>query len=91
MLWRVQRGKWLNPIAWTPTPGVTKGSGALNEVSVKVLGNKGTLTANNQKISDFNGMPPDNGSLIGFELDTGTNDKAPSTLTIRDIQVREAQ
>jgi 3-keto-disaccharide hydrolase len=90
-LWRVQRGKWLNPIAWTPSPVVTKGAGSLNEVSVKVVGNKGTLTINNQKVTDFTGQPPENGSLIGFELDTGGNDKSPSTLVLKSIEVREAQ
>jgi hypothetical protein len=90
-VWRKQRTKWLNPVAWTETPTVKKGSGAVNEVSVTVNGNHVVIDINGQQVTEFNGQPPDGGSQIGIDADCDKGNKNACTVTFTDIQVRAIQ
>lgn len=90
-VWRKQRSKWLNPVAWTETAAVKKGSGVVNEISVTVTGNHAVININGQKVTEFSGQPPDGGSQIGIDIEADKDNKASSVITITDIQVRAVQ
>jgi hypothetical protein len=64
-------------------------SGAVNEFSVSVNGNKGAFSTNGQKVTDFTGQPPDNGSIFGFLV--SANQSNPSTFVLKDLQLREVE
>jgi hypothetical protein len=63
--------------------------GGENEFSVSVSGNKGTFSINGKKLADFNGQPPPNGSIFGFNVNSGKSDKSPVTFVLKDLQLRE--
>lgn len=62
-------------------------SGVVNEVSVSVNGNMGAFSINGQRVADFTGQPPDNGSVFGFLV--SANKSNPSTFVLKDMQLRE--
>ncbi len=90
-VWRKQRAKWLNPVAWTESSAVKKGSGAVNELSVTVNGNHAVININGQKVTEFTGQAPDGGSQIGIDVDADKDNKSPCVVTITDFQVRAVQ
>jgi hypothetical protein len=90
-VWRKQHAKWLNPVAWTETPTVKKGSGAVNEISVTVTGKHAVVDINGQRVTEFDGQPPDGGSQIGIDADCDKDNKNACVVNITDIQVRAVQ
>jgi hypothetical protein len=90
-VWRGQRGKFLQPIKWTASDAIKKSSGDVNELSVAVKGKHAILFINGTKIAEFNGQPPDGGSLPGVDMATGSKDAADTVMMIKDIQVLAVQ
>ncbi len=88
-VYRLQKGKFLKPIAWTNSAAIKTGPGVVNQLSVAVNGNKAVITINGQKVAEFKGQAPDGGSLAGIDLTTGTDDTGPSTLILSNFEVRE--
>jgi hypothetical protein len=90
-VFRIQKGKLLRPVPYKENAAVQTGTKTTNEVSVIVDGKKATITINGKKAIDFTGQPPEEGSLIGFNLATGKDDKGSSTVTLKSIQLRELE
>ena len=90
-LGRRKNGKWIFPIAETPSDAIQKGTNVTNEISVTVNGNKATLAVNGKKITDYTGAPPEGGSVFGFDVGIGDDDQGPATLTLKSIQLREVE
>jgi hypothetical protein len=90
-IYRAQKGKFLQPIKWTASDAIKKTSGDTNEISVALKGNHAVLSINGTKIAEFNGQPPDGGSLPGLDMSTSKNDTADTTLTVKGFQVLAVQ
>jgi hypothetical protein len=88
---RVQKGKILTPVSARSNPAIARGTDVTNEISVTVNGNKGTLAINGQKAIEFTGSPPDGGSQFGFWVSGDKKDTGPSTLTLKNVQLRELE
>lgn len=65
-VWRRQRGKWLEQVAWREAAGANKGDGAINELRVTTVGNTATFYVNGQKFEALEGSAPENGQQIGL-------------------------
>jgi hypothetical protein len=87
-LFRLQRGKILQPIGWTPLPNVKIESGKPFEIEVVTRGANATFSVDGTKVAEFDGLPPEGGSLVGFEISSGPDDKAPSIINIQEYTVR---
>jgi hypothetical protein len=87
-LFRLQRGKLLQPITWTPLPGAKIESGKPFEIEVVTKGANAVFYIDGTKVTEFDGLPPDGGSLVGFEIGNGPEDKAPSIIGITKYAVR---
>ncbi|MFO1088074.1 MAG: hypothetical protein U1E46_00680 [Hyphomicrobiales bacterium] len=88
---REQNNKWLRPIPWTNLPDDAmkpQFKGPI-ELSVQVKGSSLVASINGVKVTDFDGMPPNGGSLVGFSIWTSESDTSPSTFNVTDFQVRE--
>jgi hypothetical protein len=81
--------KSLTPVGNTNSDAINKGTDVTNEVSITVVGNKATFVINGKKVIEFTGQPPSGGSLIGFGFGTDKGDSGPTTMTLKDIEVRE--
>jgi hypothetical protein len=90
-VWRLQNNRSLKPIPWSDTKALVKDSGKPNEISVVVKGNHAEISINGQKIDELDGVAPDGGSVIGFEFGAAKADKAPTTMILKSIEVREVQ
>ena len=90
-VWRLQKNRALKPIPWTENKGIVKDSGQVNEISVLIKGKHAVVSINGQKVDELDGVPPDGGSVIGFEFGAAKADKGPSTMTLKSIEVREVQ
>jgi hypothetical protein len=88
---RLQNGKLLKPVPTTSSDAIHKGTDVTNELSVVVKGNRATFAINGQKLIDFVGRPPEGGSLFGFAFAAHKNDKGPSLIILKSIQVREVE
>jgi hypothetical protein len=87
---RYQNKKFLNPVPSQDSDAINKGTSVTNEISVTVNGNKATIAINGKKAIDFTGQPPEGGSLFGLTFGTRKDDTGPSTIAVKDIQLREA-
>jgi hypothetical protein len=87
---RYQNKKSLTPVTTTDSDTINKGTSVTNEISVTVNGNKATIAINGKKAIDFTGQPPEGGSLFGLNIGSAKDDTGPSTITVKDIQLREA-
>jgi hypothetical protein len=88
-VFRVQRNKYLAQTPWTEDPAIVKGDKAANETSVAVKGTHAVVSINGKKIYEFDGSPPDNGSLAGFDVFATKTNKADAKITIKKFEVRE--
>jgi hypothetical protein len=88
-VYRIQKKKYLTPVSAKSNPAISKGTDVTNEISVTVNGNNGTLAINGKKITEFTGQPPEGGSQFGFDIGAGKTDAGPSTLILKNIQLRE--
>ncbi len=87
-VYRGQKGKFLQPIKWADAAAIKTGTGATNALSVAVKGNRAVITINGQKVAEFNGQPPEGGSLPGIDFSTGKNDKTDSVESMQNFEVR---
>ncbi len=90
-VFRIQKGKYLEPVAVNPDDAAHRGIDVTNELDVVVKGTKATLSLNGRKVREFVGRPPEGGSLYGVNFYAHENDKAPTTFTVRSVQVREIE
>ena len=67
---------------------ISKEQGAVNELGIVVEGKHVVLTVNGTTITEFNGIPPESGGLVGLDFGTQSTDSGPTTLTFADFQVR---
>lgn len=88
-VYRYQNKRSLNPVAVTDSAAINKGPNATNEVSVAVNGRTATFSVNGKTVSQFNGFPPDGGSLFGFNIGISKKAKEPGTVVLKSIQLRE--
>jgi hypothetical protein len=88
---RSVKGKTLIPVALTPSDAVHKGTDVTNEISVSVKANKATIAINGKEVIDFNGVPPEGGSIFGFEVDNDKGNAGPATFILKSIQLREVE
>jgi hypothetical protein len=88
-VYRHQNKKTLTQIAPTRIGSMLTGTSVITEISVTVNGKEATLAVNGNKVTDFRGQPPERGSLIGFTFGTHKTDPGPTTVTLKNIQVRE--
>jgi hypothetical protein len=87
---RLQNGKWLNPIGWTNLPAGKKlASGQAFTMGVQVKGSHAILMVDDLTVVEFDGLPPDGGSLIGFEVTTSSVDKSPSQMNLAKVTVHD--
>jgi len=66
-LWRRQKGKWLNQIAWQDFGAIHKQANAVNTLRVVTAGNKVTLYVNGQLFKEYTGQPPKGGFQVGLQ------------------------
>jgi hypothetical protein len=90
-LGRKKNGKFIWPIAETPSDTIQKGTNVTNEISVTVSGNEATIAVNGKKMTDYTGAPPKGGSVFGFALGIADDDPGPATITLKSIQLREVE
>lgn len=65
-VWRRQRGKWLEQVAWRAAEGANKGDAAINELRVTTIGDTATFHVNGQEFEELEGSGPENGQQIGL-------------------------
>jgi regulation of enolase protein 1 (concanavalin A-like superfamily) len=65
-VWRRQKGKWLNQVAWQDFASVRKTAETVNELRVTTAGNKAKLFINGKLFKEVKGQPPAGGSQIGL-------------------------
>ena len=88
-VYRFQNNKMLKPVPLRKHDSINAGTKVTNELSVVVKDNKGSITINGKPVGDFNGQPPEGGSLVGVNFGTHQDDTGPSTITVMHFQVRE--
>jgi hypothetical protein len=89
-LTRVQNGKWLFPIAWTALPDNKKfASGEKFEIQAIVKGSTMSFKVNGKSVTDFEGVAPADGSLVGFEVATTSADTKNSQISLSNFIVKE--
>jgi hypothetical protein len=87
-VFRLQNNKLLKPVPYTKAEAIKIESGAINHLSIAVKGNQVTVTINDTKVTEFKGIPPKGGGLVGLDLGSGELDPEPSTFTFANFQVR---
>jgi hypothetical protein len=65
-VWRRQKGKWVNPVAWQDFAPVRKSANQINELRVKIAGSKADLFVNGKLFKGITGQSPDGGSEVGL-------------------------
>ncbi len=70
-VFRELSGRVLMPVAWRQDAAIKQGVGAENQIKLVTKGNQGTIFINGKQVGTFVGEPPEGGSLIGFEVDSG--------------------
>jgi hypothetical protein len=65
-VWRRQRGKWLEQVAWREAAGANKGDAAINELRVATVGDTATFHINGQQFEELDGTAPESGQQIGL-------------------------
>ena len=87
---RVQNGKYLYPIGWTALPDNKKfASGEKFEIQATVKGSTMSSKVNGKPVLDFEGVAPEGGSLIGFEVGTYASDTKNSQMSLSNVVVKE--
>jgi hypothetical protein len=75
---RLSNNRWLTPIGWQTDPVIKYQLGEVNEIEVQMAGRTATIVINGKKLGQFNGSPPDGGSLIGL----GASSAAGATVKV---------
>jgi hypothetical protein len=89
---RVQNNKWLYPIGWTAMPDNKKfATGEKIELEAAVKGSNMKFKVNGKQVLEFEGVAPDGGSLVGFELSTFASDTKNSRFQLSNFTVKELQ
>jgi regulation of enolase protein 1 (concanavalin A-like superfamily) len=65
-VWRRQKGKWLNQVAWQDFAAVRKSANQINEMRVTIAGSKAKLFVNGKLFKEVSGQPPQGGSQVGL-------------------------
>lgn len=65
-VWRRQRGRWLEQVAWQDVEGAHAGDNSINELRVVTRGDQAMVYVNETEFAEFTGFPPNGGQLIGF-------------------------
>lgn len=87
---RLQNNRWLTPVAWTKLPsGKRYLSGSKFELSAVVQGGQVTFKLDDQVVAEFEGLAPEGGSLVGFELAAAQRGDVKSQLSLSNFEVRE--
>jgi hypothetical protein len=87
---RLQNNRWLTPVAWTRLPsGKRYLSGDKFELSAVVRGGQVTFKLNDQPVAEFEGLAPEGGSLVGFELAAAQRGDVKSRISLSNFEVRE--
>ena len=73
---------------YTKAEAVKTESGAVNHLSIAVKGNQVTVTINDTKVTEFKGIPPKGGGLVGLDFGSSEGDSGPTTSTFANFQVR---
>ena len=92
-VWRTQNNKNLNPVpaAILPKDTLPKLSQKDFDISVSVTGNHLICKVNGVVAAEIDGLPPEGGSLFGFDLGSATTNKDNSKVIIKNIEIRELQ
>jgi hypothetical protein len=92
-IWRLQNNKFVNPVPWTDVDkkAVAKMTQDFVDISVAVKGNHLTCKVNGVVTAEIDGLPPDGGSLFGFEVGTPSSNTEGSDLVFKKIELRELQ
>jgi hypothetical protein len=87
---RVQNNKWLFPIGWTALPdGKTIMSGEKFEIEAVVKGPSMKFKINGKDVVEFEGVAPDGGSLVGFEVSTNATDTKSTQFSLSNVTIKE--
>ena len=87
---RVQNNKWLYPIGWTALPDGKKFmSGEKIELQATVKGSNMKFKVNGKEVLEFDGVAPEGGSLVGFEVGTYQIDTKNSQFSLSNVTVKE--
>lgn len=89
-LYRMQNNKWLNPIAWTAMPDNKKFANSEKvEVQATVKGGNMKFKVNGKDLLEFDGVAPDGGSLVGFEMTTISSDTKNTLFNLSNVTIKE--
>jgi hypothetical protein len=87
---RMQNNKWLTPVAWTAmADGKKFSSGERFEIQATVKGSNMKFKVNGKDVLEFDGVAPEGGSLVGFEVSTYQSDTKNSQFTLSGVTVKE--
>lgn len=65
-VWRRQRGRWLEQVAWRDVEGANQGDDAANELRAVTRGDRATLYFNGEEFAEFDGVRPAEGQQVGI-------------------------
>jgi hypothetical protein len=82
---RFEGGHFIMPVPWRESDVIAKGEGRVNQVKVVTQGNQATLLVNGEKVFSFTGVPPKDGSLIGFRVASGPD--GSNAVAFSDLRV----
>lgn len=90
---RLQKNKTLTLVhtAYLPENAIPKMMQDFIDVSVAVKGNHMICKVNGIVAAELDGLPPDGGSLFGFQLYSSDEDTEGSKFVVKKIEVRELQ
>lgn len=88
-LYRVQNDKWLTPVSWTALPDTKFKPGEKVELQATVKGGNMKFKVNGKQVLEFDGVAPDGGSLVGFELASMSADTKNTTFDLTNFTVKE--
>ena len=64
-VWRRQRGRWLEQVAWRRVDAANEGDGGVNELRVTTGADQAVFYVNGSEFSTLEGTPPARGQQIG--------------------------
>ena len=65
-VWRRQRGRWLEQVAWQDVEAAAEDNGKAIDLRVVTRGDRATLFFNGAEFAEFDGVPPNNGQQVGI-------------------------
>lgn len=88
-VFRVQNDKWLTPVPWTAIPDTKFKPGDKIELQATVQGGNMKFKVNGKDVVEFDGIAPDGGSLVGFELASMQADTKNTQFSLSNFTVKE--